>query len=157
MKNYISFVEQTIDHNFKGIVRGGTNDLIAWNNYMSNRGITSIKMMKQFTQFTANSILFPRNHFLVEEYNEIIRRLRDSGIADYLWNFFIRKNEKVDAYGPEILTLDQLGVGFIACLFPLGLSIVAFFGELLTDFIARKVFVASMREFASLKQCLNNN
>lgn len=100
------------------------------NYYESNRGITSLKMMEERTAFVPLSFNFWQGHFLIEEYNEIIRRLRDAGITDFLVNFMIRKNEKVERFGPEILTLDQLSVGFAACLILLLMAVIAFVLEL---------------------------
>lgn len=149
-RGIISSLENTLDHNFKGIVSGGTIHFNVLNYHRSNRGITSLNLMEERIAFIPVSFHFPTGHFLVEEYNEIIRRLRDAGITDFWYNFVIRKYEKVEPFGPEILTLDHIGVGFVACFFPLASSVVAFFGELLTDFIARRVFVACMKEVASL-------
>lgn len=119
------------------------------NYYRSNHGITSLKLMEEKMAFVPISFHFLRGHFLVEEYNEIIRRLRDAGITDFWYNFLIRKNEKVEPSGSEVLTLDHLYVGFAACIFPLALSIVTFIFELLTDFISRRVV---QKVFASLKR-----
>lgn len=148
---YKLLLEKTLDHNFKGIVTGDAKLLTYFDHVNSPRGITSLKLMKQFTGFRPLSFSFPHSHFLIEEYNEIIRRLRDSGIINFWYELFIRKNEKVEAFGPEVLTLDQLRVGFIACLIPLSMSFVAFVCELIINRLALKVFELCKREVASFK------
>lgn len=125
---------QTLDYNFDGIVSGVTMDLIDFNNFKINRGVTSMRMMEQKTQFLPVSFMVDSGKIVFHEYNEIIRRLRDAGITEYWKNYYIR-NEKVDEFGPEILTLSQLEIGFCACMIPLALSIVAVLFELYSELI----------------------
>lgn len=59
-------------------------------------------------------------------------------------NFFhFKSNQKKMEIGPQVLTMEHLAVGFLICLIPLALSIVAFVGELLIDFVRRKNFKRS--------------
>lgn len=112
-----------------------TADLKRLNNHQMTRGVTSIKMMAQKAGFTPFSFSFIRDNPLIPEYNEIIRRLRDAGITEYWNKFFIRK-EKIEAFGPEVLTFSQLELCFYICMIPLAMSIIAFFCELYSEIIA---------------------
>lgn len=125
---------KTLDHDFDGIVSGFSADFISFNNHRIVQGVTSLRMMEQKTGSFPFSFYFNRDFLLIPEYNEIIRRLRDAGITEHWNNFFIR-NEKILAFGPEVLTMFQLRYGFFACMIPMAMSIVAFFIELYSELI----------------------
>lgn len=86
-------------------------------------------MMEEKVGFDPKGYYLPYNHFLIEEYNEIIRRLRDAGITEHWINFF-KRNEKLGAFGPQVLDMDDLAVCFYVCAIPLVGSIVCFMCEL---------------------------
>ena len=48
----------------------------------------------------------------------------------------VRETEDI---GPQILTMDHLKVGFLACLVPINLCIVAFIGEVLWPKISKAI------------------
>lgn len=130
-----SLLEKTHDHNFDGIVSGHTGMLFYYNYHFFRQGITSLKMMEQKTQFLPHSFVFYRYNNYIHECNEIIRRLRDAGITEYWNNFYFRK-EKIDDFGPEVLTLYQLELGFYACMIPMLLPFFAFFCEMSSGLMA---------------------
>lgn len=124
----------TLDHNFNGIVSGFTSQLSSFSNNYYRRGVLSLRMMEQKIGFKPLSFLFIRNNWLIPEYNEIIRRLRDAGILEF-WNSFYIRREKPDEFGPEVLTLSHLELCFYACMIPLAMSIIAFVCELYSELI----------------------
>lgn len=97
--------------------------------------------MEEKNLFVTYSFAFNRYNWLIPEYNEIIRRLRDAGITEH-WNDFYTRKDKPDAFGPEVLTLAQLEFGFYGCMIPVVLPIFVFFCELkwlLITFVLKKI------------------
>jgi hypothetical protein len=125
----LSLVEKTLDHEFRGIVLGSIFNFNYINAYKFFRGISSLRMMEQKLGFTPMSFIFSKGHYFIEYYNKVIGRLRDAGITEYWLNFYQRKNEKVDDFGPQVLTMDHLEVCFYVCAFPFIFALIAFIGE----------------------------
>lgn len=50
------------------------------------------------------------------------------------------KRKEIDEIGPQVLTMDHLGLGFLVCLIPLGLAIVLFSWKLLFIRLKKKLF-----------------
>lgn len=66
-----------------------------------------------------------------ETFNEKIGQLFANGFVGTLHeNLTPDKRKNFDDIGPQVLTMDHLGVAFVACLLPLGLSILVFFIEI---------------------------
>lgn len=119
----------SVDSNFHGIVAGSSYHMRDINNFVYHRGVSSLKMMEQKGGFKSFGFIMPINHFLIDEYNELIRRLRDAGITDY-WYKALRRDEKITALGPQVLDMDHLEVCFYVCMIPLVAAFVCFVCEL---------------------------
>ena len=65
-----------------------------------------------------------------EIYNEILLKLESNGII-YLWRrqYYHVEVSNPSGIGPQVLTMDHLMIGFLACLIPAVLSILTFIGE----------------------------
>jgi hypothetical protein len=124
------WAEKTIDHEFKGVVGFTTHDFeMIKRKYF--RGLSSLRMMEQKTGVLPMSFVMKRGHFLIKAYNENIHRLRDAGITEFLINLPKRKNEKINDFGPQILSMEELEICFLVCLSPLMLALIAFIIEVL--------------------------
>jgi hypothetical protein len=123
--NLLEWIDKTLDHEFQGIVAGNSYE-INRKMYDYNQGVTSLKMMKQRTGTIPGSFLINREHFLIKPYNEMIHRLVDAGIPEFLNNLRERKGEKIADFGPQVLNFEHLGVCFLVCLAPLVLAAIAF-------------------------------
>lgn len=122
-------LERTMDSDYRGIVLSDPNaqEHLLHSAYRS--GVSSLRMMEEKIGFDPKGYSLPYQHFLVEEYNEIIRRLRDAGITEH-WNKFFKRNEKLGELGPQVLDMDDLEVCFCVCAIPMVASIVCFMCEL---------------------------
>lgn len=70
-----------------------------------------------------------------ETFNRKIDRMISSGLIRHWYDeFYTRKSFKIkpEETGPEVLTMDHLGIGFLVCLIPLVLGIIAFVVELMS-------------------------
>jgi hypothetical protein len=140
-----------LDHDFHGVVAGGTDQFQTITQTYHVLGLTSLKLMKQRTGTLPMSFFVPRDSFLIEPYNEAIRRLRD-GITEYWINFYLRKGEKLEDLGPEVLDMEQLAVGFYVCMIPLALAVITFFFELLWNHF-EKLCGRYKEKFKTFKDC----
>lgn len=143
----------TLDHNFKGIVSGSTDYLNSITHYYHRQGLTSLKLMEEKTGTLPMSFYLPRGHFLIDAYNDVIRRLRDAGITEYWENYYLRRNEKIEDLGPQVLTLEQLAVCFYVSMFPLTFAFVAFFFE----FYSKGIKLVSHKAIKRLKIIVERN
>lgn len=75
---------------------------------------------------------FPEFSPYTEDFNELLGRIVSSGFNDN-WKMFEEqitfKKKEIEEIGPQVLTMDHLSVGFIACCCPLVLSLLAFVME----------------------------
>jgi len=116
--------------------------------YLNNKyrsGFPSLVMLKENLATTHLGLVFRQFSPYYESFNAVIVRMISSGLPQKWYQEAYRNNltacsTKTLNYeiGPRILTLDHLGVGFYACMIPLGLAIVAFFAE---------IFYAAIRRF----------
>lgn len=104
--------------------------------YPYKSGTSSSIYLKENLATTSEGLLFQNYCPFYEAFNEVIGRMLSSGLIRY---WYENQYKKIDNFlveiGPQILTLDHLGVGFIACLIPLMLSILVFFIEILSKHI----------------------
>lgn len=137
IENVSDILRQTLSSKFKGAYFGGVNDRAS--------GIAPVEFR---TLFHAHNILetirFNMDQYLYEPINEIIRESRENGILPWFLSNALRKHQLENEYldmedGPEILTMDHLAIGFLACLVPMIMSLVAFVCELYHYHIALDV------------------
>jgi len=100
-------------------------------------------ILKHFHHEIPLTVLFVRyNSFIFENLNNMFERIIPVGIPMYLENYhtwmLYKKYESVSGKDPTVLTLDDLGFGFILWLGACGISIFGFFMEILR-FKLRKV------------------
>lgn len=97
------------------------------------------KTITEMTTFTMNPI-----HPFFEEFNEYIHRMMDAGIVFHK-NQFAKVTKAYDGELPAlVLSMDDLGIGFIVCLVPLAISIFIFIAEVAIAKI--KLFCKAMRD-----------
>jgi hypothetical protein len=122
------------------------------------RGLSSLRMMEQKTGFVPMSFKIRKGHFLIKPYNEIIHRLEDAGITEFLINLRTRKNEKIADFGPQILSLEELKICFLVCFSPLMLALIVFVFEVLWNQFKNGCFarVQIMKKVLTEKRKQNN-
>lgn len=123
-------------------------DIIHQKKYRS--GISSLHILERPTSLTFYGIPLkpysPFNHLL----NDIVLRLAAAGIFenDYK-NFYYSNGHKrtlQEDIGPQVLTMEHVEIGFLVCLIPCFLSIVAFVLECLIPRVRKglKAFVGNI-------------
>lgn len=78
---------------------------------------------------------------LFETFNDKIGRLIASGATNQMFEEYSLPaiSKRNDAIGPQVLTMEHLEIGFIACLIPLGCAVVIFFTEIVFHAVAKAV------------------
>lgn len=90
-----------------------------------------------------------------EEFNAQIGQMRDTGYFNFHeWSFNYRKSvikRAAENIGPQVLTMDHLGVAFIACMIPLSMAVVAFMVEISIQTYRTKIpeicFLLALRDY----------
>lgn len=97
-------------------------------------GLSSLHVLNQLVMVVAGGVGFKRFSPFYDTFNDIIGRHIAVGFANTFDKLLSpRVGTKADDIGPQVLTLEQLGLGFIACLIPLGLSTVVFLIEIVVN------------------------
>ena len=94
-------------------------------------GTSSLQMLEENYKTLHSGIVFKEYSPFFETYNEIKGWLESNGIMEKF-----RQNNKIlriepEELGPQVLTMDHLRLGFLACLIVAAVSVAAFFGELM--------------------------
>lgn len=113
-------------------------------------GFSSIEMLGGEQVYSLPmAVMFPYFSPLFEAFNEKISLMLSNGLIDY-WRYKLFSGErlkiKFDEIGPQVLTMDHLAIGFLFCLLPMTLSILAFVGEIVVFQVKSKFFASKHRK-----------
>lgn len=102
--------------------------------YSRNGNSTAaIIMLEQRYSYYYESLFIHKKFFLIEKFDETITELKDNGLIGYFIDQFLDParylKPKAPDIEPTILTLDQLSIGFYACLVPMAMAVIAFILE----------------------------
>ena len=95
-------------------------------------GTTSVVVLEEDYKLLYAGMMFRAFCPYLEIYNQILGMMESNGQMEY-WrqNFYYPPSPpKPEDIGPQVLTMDHLRIGFLACCIPAVLSIFAFIGEL---------------------------
>lgn len=84
---------------------------------------------------------FPRTSFIFESFARKLSQMIEVGIAEKVTrdhDVVKNRNVKVEESGPKVLTLDHLGVGFLAWLGFLMVSLICFVLEIITRHVCKR-------------------
>lgn len=108
------------------VVMGFVGQDVHNNNYRS--GVSSILFLEESFASFGYGIAFERFCPFFETFNRDIDRMISAGVMDYIQkktNLYVTKNFQYEI-GPQILTMEHLGIGFLFCLIPLLISVIVF-------------------------------
>jgi hypothetical protein len=129
-KTLLKYAEKTVDHEFDGVVAFTTEDVDLVGRDFYRTGVSSLRMMKQKTGMFPQSFRMDRRNVLVKPYNDMILRLFEAGITEFLEELYYKRGQKVEPFGPQVLDFNHLGACFLVCLAPLVLAFGAFLFEI---------------------------
>lgn len=93
-------------------------------------GTTSLQLLDKNVFYLFGGLRFKPFNILFKNLNEKTSRLFEAGFSNY-WITYV-KEMRTDKIGPEVLTMDHIGIGFITCLIPLAIAFVVFLTELVS-------------------------
>ena len=99
------------------------------NQYEYRSGTTSLITLAENYVTNHHGILFKPFDPFFEVYNEYKGWLESNGIMEKWRRDNLVRKTKPEEIGPQVLTMDHLGIGFSACLIPAIISIAAFILE----------------------------
>lgn len=124
----------------KAVVLSDESDLANIHNYYRS-GVSSLKVLEEALRSSYCGMRFKRFSPFFKDLNEQIMRMFETGIIQYnerrskKSNDFKNVNEDI---GPQVLTMDHLGIGFIFWLVPLAVGVILFLIEVLIPHV--KIF-----------------
>lgn len=125
-------VAQAMDFYFKTVLHG---------KYRS--GISSLHVLDEMALVIPGGCGFKNFSPFYDTFNDVIGQQIAAGFANAFDDVLSPKiGTKADEVGPQVLTMEHLGLGFIACLIPLGLSTAVFLMEVVLHWLntTRKVY-----------------
>ena len=93
-------------------------------------GTTSLNIMDEAYKTAYAGVPYKKLSPYVEVFNEILAKMEPNGMMEYWRRFKSFSTTKIEQIGPQVLTLDHLKIGFLACCIPMVLAVIAFIGEL---------------------------
>ena len=92
-------------------------------------GTTSVKLLDDPYKFVIAGIAFKNWNPLLETFNEMVAKMEPNGLMEFWRRYNAYSTRKPEEIGPQVLTMDHLELGFLACCILLSLGMVTFFGE----------------------------
>ena len=104
-------------------------------------GETSLVLLDEDYMTFPLVLLFRDYSPYLETYNEMLGWMESNGLMEqwrekYFKYSSVRKSEDI---GPQVLTMDHLKLGFLACLIPINFCVAAFIGEVLLPKVANAI------------------
>ena len=100
---------------------------IQHNLYRSGR--TSLKILDEPYKMGYYGAPFKKSSPWLKTFNEMLGKMEANGMMEKWRRFQSLSTTKLENIGPQVLTMDHLKFGFLACFIPLTLGVVALFGE----------------------------
>ena len=115
--------------------------------------IPSLVLLEEDYKMIYAGIYFRAFSPFFETYNEMLGWMETFGFIE-LWRRRAEYNlqSKSEEIGPQVLTMDHLRVGFLACLIPLTISAFAFFVELFVGLLKHIGKEFERRKWAQIKR-----
>ena len=102
------------------------------NNILYSRGLTSLILLEKSIKSTPLGIDFGIASPFADTLKNLLLHATAGGFIErwFAQWFNLKNKRKEDQIGPQVLTLEHLEIGFIACAIPLSLSVIVFLVEL---------------------------
>lgn len=119
-------------------------------------------LLKKRFMLEARALLFPRNHFLYESFDQKLQQYIEADLINYNVRYFsegfydpkkMEQNEEPFA----VLTLEQLEAGFVVCITPLVLSVFVFAFEWIPTLKDLIVFLYIFKKYFTVKKIEQRN
>ena len=113
-------------------------------------GKTSLQFLDEPYKLVYSGVVFKKSGSFVEVFNEMVAKMEPNGLMERWRRFESYSRTKFEEVGPQVLTMDHLKLGFLACCISMVLAIIAFIGE-----SAWSRFVTSCRKSSNDQKKLN--
>jgi hypothetical protein len=111
------------------------------NNYKLKSGVSSLILLQEKVHSFYLGLVFDRGNPFFDIIDELILYLMSGGLIQFwrktrlMHRGMFKIQEKVP---PQVLTMGHLEIGFLICLIPMGLSLIAFLIEASVGFYRKK-------------------
>ena len=94
------------------------------------KGTTSLQFLDEPYKMLYSGIDFIESSPFLKAFDEMLIKMEANGMMDYWRQHRSFSTTKIEEIGPQVLTMDHLKFGFLACCIPMALAVIAFIGEL---------------------------
>lgn len=140
-------VDNLTDPSFKGSAM--VNSIVFLMKTIEFRGKHHWKVLDQKVFSFCEGIPFARHHYLYSSFNEKIKQLTAGGFIDYWqakWTKHRNVTEKPPEPDPIILNLERLSIGFEIWLIMIGISTMAFLGEIVYFWVPKLYYALIFKQ-----------
>ena len=113
--------------------RAATFAISMINEYIQHKiyrsGTTSVQFLDEPYKTVYFGVAFNISSPFLNVFNEMIAKMEPNGLMEYWRRFQSFSRTKLEEVGPQVLTMDHLKIGFLACCIPMVLAVIAFIGE----------------------------
>ena len=95
-----------------------------------NSGTSSLKVLDENYKFVYTGVVFKKESPLLEVFNEMVAKMEPNGLMEYWRRCLSYPATIIEEIGLQVLTMDHLTLGFLACCIPLALAVVVLLCEL---------------------------
>lgn len=122
----------------KAVTFGPIQQLKLIHEFRYRDGISSLQMLETNYVVTFWCIAFNSFSPFYEVLNNLTTLAFETGLTKvWLSKFYFKKNPKFEPTGPQVLTIEHLGIGFLFCLVPLTISAIVFLCEITSVWVLR--------------------
>ena len=92
-------------------------------------GTSSLQFLDKIYSFRYLGAAFKKSSPFLKVFNEILGRLESNGLAENIRQSYSYSTTKIEEIGPQVLKMDHLKLGFLACCIPMVLAAIVFICE----------------------------
>ena len=127
--NYLKYLENVAEPSNKAAMSADSTLIEEIQHKMYRSGTTSLQVLNEPYKMVYSGLRFKRCSPFLEVFNEMVAKMEPNGLMEYWRRFQSYSTTKIEDIGPQVLTMDHLRLGFLACCIPMTLAVIAFIGE----------------------------
>ena len=93
-------------------------------------GHVSFDILIETFKMMYSGVMFYNFSPFIKPFNEMLALFEANGLMELWRRDYVYRPREIEDIGPQVLTMGHLHIGFLACLIPLFICIIVFFGEL---------------------------
>ena len=128
--DYLKCLEITSEPSNQAVTSGDSAVIEYIQHEKYRRGTTSLRYLDEPYKMMYSGIIFKNWSPFVKVFNDMLAKMETNGLMAHWRRFNVYSKTIIEDIGPQVLTMDHLKIGFLACCISMVLAVIAFIGEL---------------------------